>query len=61
VRVKGIKIIIYLITFRGCQVSIPEKAYGDPALKFNKKYLNSCSEDKQKVLRGWNNMRVSKY
>jgi len=37
-----------LITFRGRQVSIPQEAYGlewrsDPALRFQQKYLNSCS------------------
>jgi len=35
-----------LITFRGRHVSIPQEAYGlvwgDPALRFHQKYLNSC-------------------
>jgi len=41
---------MYLITFQGWQVSIPQEAYGlvwrsDSALRFHQKYLNLCSED----------------
>jgi len=42
-----------LITFRGQQVSISQEAYGlvwrsDPALRFNQKFLNLCSEDERR-------------